>query len=769
MYDGGVRDNVPRHVDVTWSQLVELLTTHRQSSGCAQAPCQDRQCPAKLAHPAWSPVDIGARRRNSEVTAITVGVFDLDHVSSEDRVVEIVDTLDARGLSWIVYSTHSHRDDDICLRLVIPFSRPVLPREWARVRRAIVDELNLPADPSTGDYSRLYMLPDAPSWQREPVAAHRDGQPLDVDALIRRPASVSSAAAVAPSDPDGASTDSGVVTDLGKLAELLRKHTRPENRAIVGRALRGESLAPRGEQDTTLQRLMSTVAFCLPNDTPDDAILHLLRPCFVATDWGEGPDHLAQEALKKLRRARERKIARDAQRAEANRAIDELLGIRVRGDTPAISDEGVEDPDAWSADLVRKDGSRVGDSNEPVEEGGLRNNEANIDLILRKSREWRGKLRFNLVSKKLELHDPPAGISSTDPEGLDVELCTWLQRSPWAKKGINPRPGLVQDVLRQVVRTSSYDPLKEWLESLVWDGTPRVDSFFEQYFGATQDDPEYVRVISRRWLLSAVSRGLQPGEKVDTVLILEGRQGLRKSTAVETLFAPYFCDSKIDITNKDTWMLAGQYWGIELAELEALQGRQRETVKAFFSRRTDTFRPPYGKVNVTTPRRSVFVATTNSKEYLGLDPSGYRRFWPIACTQIDIEALRRDRDQILAEAVAIYRTGEQHWLTDEEAELARAVTAERQEVVGETWQDRIRQWFLSRPAEQRPVHVGMSQILCDVLGIDVSQITRSKEMEAATVLQAMGFGRVRVGPARVRMWSTPSELLTEPRLLHRVA
>lgn len=741
------RDNVPRAEDLTWGQLVELLAgPPRRSNRCSSSPCADRTCPGK-AGPAWSPVEIVGTRSNANVRSVTVAVFDVDKAST-DVVLGMEDRLIERGLAYVMHSTHSHAPPEKwCLRVALRLSRPVKPAEWPKVRAAAIRELELPADPATGDLARIYYLPDSPIGIADPVTEAREGADLDVDALLRRPA----APAVYTPSPEA---EVEVPTDLGELAELLRKHCSPSNRPILARVLRGEPLAKLGEQDVSLQRLMSTAAFCLPNATPDDAVLHLFEPSFAATDWKEGLEHLKREALKKLHRARERKIARDAQRAEASRAISELLGIRTGGGEAApVADEGEDDPAAWTAELLRKDGSRVGDSADPVDE--LKNNESNVALILKHTLQ----LKFNDVSKQLELHNPPPGISSTSPEGLDIELTAWLQRSPWAKKGINPRPGMIADVLRLLVRSCAYDPLREWLEGLSWDGQSRVDSFFERYFGASVDVPEYVKAISRRWLISAVSRGLDPGAKVDTVLILEGRQGLKKSTAVEVLFAPFFCDSKIDITNKDTWQLAGQFWGIELAELEALQGKQRETVKAFFSRRTDTYRPPYGKTNTTTPRRSIFVATTNGDEYLGLDPTGYRRFWPIACRSIDIEALKRDREQLFAEAVALYRAGEQHWLTDDEAELARVATREREEMPNEVWQETIRQWFMQRPTERRPETITTKTALVDIVGIELPRVTKANEMEVAAVLRAMGFEHSRRGQYRVRVWVTPEHVL----------
>ena len=761
-YDGGARDAVPRLAELEWPDLVTLLTTHRASSGCSATPCTDRKCPAKLSFPAWSPVALKAPRRlNENVEAVTAAVFDLDHLTEQQ-----VDVLEFGSLAWLLYSTHSSKPGDICLRLVMPLNRPVKPDEWAAVRSAAITRHAIPADPAVKDLARLYFLPDAPAGT-EPLAAACEGKPLDVDDLLAS-ARTLPAAQITPT-PAAPIDLSQVPVDVQELAKRLRAYVGPANRALVGWVLRGEPLSPRssgpyGGQDAALQALMSTTAFCLPDTTPDDAILHLFRASFAATDWEEGTEHLCQEALKKLQRARQRKAKFDADRLAKNAEVRAKLGIRDTSEATPMDEDAPEDPDAWLNELLwneRRDktGKVVGQD--------LRNCEANVELVLRRAAEWRNVLRFNRVTKKLECTNPPPGMGSSDAEGLDIDLAIWFQRSQYGSLGLRPKPNTVQDVIRQVIRVSGYNPLREYLDGLVWDRTPRVDSFLETYFGAGEDAPEYIRAVSRRWLISFVSRGLTPGTKVDTVLVLEGEQGLKKSTAVEALSAPWFCDSKIDITNKDTWMLAAQFWMIELAELEAMSARTKETLKAFFARRSDTYREPYGRVNATTPRQCVFVATTNSEEYLQVDPSGYRRFWPIACSKIDVAALKRDRDQILAEAVTLQRAGEQHWLTDDEAKLAKEATARRVSAGSEAFSQKLIEWLARMAPEKRPLTVTMLKVLTDAIGLEAQQVTKAREMETAAVLHSLGFKHrtQAFGGARSRVWEVPAALLEQPQMI----
>jgi predicted P-loop ATPase len=238
------------------------------------------------------------------------------------------------------------------------------------------------------------------------------------------------------------------------------------------------------------------------------------------------------------------------------------------------------------------------------------------------------------VSKQLEVEGGPLPRGTNPAEGLDVEIAVWFQRSTLGRVGLLPKPGMVRDVLMQVARANSHDPLRDYLEALKWDGTPRLDDVLtRRYFGA-EGDVEHLRCIGPKWAISAVARALKPGCKVDTVLILEGPQGLKKSTAFRMLGGGWFCDAPIDVNNKDSAALASQFWILELAELDTFRKANTEALKAFLSRNEDTYRPPYGRVNISTPRRCVIVGTTNGDDYLAR-PDGAAALLAGAVPRID--------------------------------------------------------------------------------------------------------------------------------------
>jgi len=217
-----------------------------------------------------------------------------------------------------------------------------------------------------------------------------------------------------------------------------------------------------------------------------------------------------------------------------------------------------------------------------------------------------------------------------------------------------------------------------------------------------------------------------------------------KSTALKTLAEPWFTDEIAELGSKDAAMQTRGVWIIEIAELDSMSRADVSKTKGFISRTADRFRPPYGKRLIESPRQCVFAGSVNHSTYLR-DETGGRRFWPVACTRIFIEALARDRDQLWAEAVARYRAGERWWLDTAELTLAaEQEQADRYE--GDAWEGPISTWIEGRDS------VSIEDIL--MMCLDKTRVARC--------LRVLGWERHKAGPRTRREWRYRPRRVSQP-------
>ncbi|MGA7413376.1 MAG: virulence-associated E family protein [Bryobacteraceae bacterium] len=355
---------------------------------------------------------------------------------------------------------------------------------------------------------------------------------------------------------------------------------------------------------------------------------------------------------------------------------------------------------------------------------------ANAIAALRHAPEWQGVLGFNEfelapMTLRPAPWGPVPGGSWTDHE--DRLTAEWLQR-----KSILVDVSIAAQAVQTVSKDRGFHPIRRYLERNRWDGVERLDQWLSMYLGV--EKTHYAAAVGARWLISAVARVYRPGVKADCCLILEGPQGSKKSTALRTLAVPYFTDELADLGSKDAALQTRGVWIIELSELDTLSRTDVGRIKAFMSRTTDRFRPPYVKRLIESPRQCVFAGSVNHSTYLR-DDTGARRFWPVACGSINIELLSRDRDQ-LAEAKVRFDAASKWWL--ETAELlvdAAAQQADRYD--GDPWEELIARWAEDQPS------VSISDILTRCLDKPKAQWTQVDKNRVARSLRAMGWERYR--------------------------
>lgn len=231
----------------------------------------------------------------------------------------------------------------------------------------------------------------------------------------------------------------------------------------------------------------------------------------------------------------------------------------------------------------------------------------------------------------------------------------------------------LNDAIEQVSSDNAFHPIKLYLESLTWDGVPRIDTFLVDYMGA--EDNAYTREAFRKMLLAAVTRIYEPGRKFDTALVFYSEQGVGKSTLIQRLSKGWFNDSLTNLSGKESYEAIQFAWLVELAELSALRKSDVEAVKNFISKREDTYRGAYARRVKTHKRQCVFFGSTNDDEFLK-DVTGNRRFFPV-----EVKRTRKTRiifepefdaivDQLWAEAMEGYMLGEALTLSDEAEAIA---------------------------------------------------------------------------------------------------
>jgi hypothetical protein len=305
------------------------------------------------------------------------------------------------------------------------------------------------------------------------------------------------------------------------------------------------------------------------------------------------------------------------------------------------------------------------------------------------------------------------------------------------------------DAVSQVAHESPYLPQAEYLMGLRWDGCPRLDLLSSEILHA-KSDPELARDYARCWCVAAVARALEPGCQFDHMLILCGPEGLYKSSFFKVLCAPWFVETTIDPSNKDSHLSMTSTWVLELSELSSIvNARDREAMLSFLTMRDDVWRLSYGKLNTRVKRHSVIVGTTNRQDFISsLD--GARRFWPILVgSEIDIDKLGAWRDQVWAEAVHLHRTkGEPARYLSERAQRDRAAADRAANwTEHDTWHDRLTDWT-SGKAELTTLEAMQH------LGLDAVQQTKQAQMRVAESLKRLGYSRVvrRVGGRTPKIW-----------------
>lgn len=367
----------------------------------------------------------------------------------------------------------------------------------------------------------------------------------------------------------------------------------------------------------------------------------------------------------------------------------------------------------------------------------------------------------------------PGGEEHEFSEQDGTEVAAWIG-SP-DRYMVNLKKDLVLDCVEAIARRRKVHPVREYLTGLKWDGTERLKGMFRRYFSA--EDTPYTQASAKCWLVSAVARILwtdqkvrHNGAQVDFMLVLEGDQGKGKTSAVRVLFgAEWYAEAQESPSSKDFYQALRGRWCVEIGEMDSFSKADVTKVKQAITARFDTYRPSYGRVARSFRRECVFVGTTNETEYLR-DATGARRFLPIRVGTLDLPGILADRDQLWAEAVALFRDGFPWWQLPEDA-----VEQQEERFAEDSWQGVIQKWLTFRmnpdrypsrlnvdampapspadneeakPGAERPKRrtvkwTTTTELLWYALGIDVGKHGRPEQMRVAHIMKRLGWANER--------------------------
>lgn len=420
-------------------------------------------------------------------------------------------------------------------------------------------------------------------------------------------------------------------------------------------------------------------------------------------------------------------------------AIARQLGQPVAQRQPNQGEKTPPKPAAplWVEQLIRSD------------KGVIINNAFNIRLILDNDPAWQGVLAYCDFSYRLLKRRAPDVPEFTAGEWEDADtarLEIWLTH----RYGFKPGQKDIASALVASAQGRRFHPVREYLEGLKWDGQSRLDKWMFQLYGAEsigndkESGREYIRLVSRYFLISAVAR-VMPAKngkpnKVDTMLILQGDQGIKKSTSIAKLFGDWFSDSPVPIGDKDAYQNIQGVWGQEMAELDSFNKAESTAAKQFITQQIDRYRPSYGHNAQTFPRQTLFVGTTNQDVFLK-DYTGNRRYWPVLVKRVDIEGLQVFRDQLWAEAMHAYQNGERWW-ADGPAEEQLFINEQDSRMQGDPWETKLQDYLHVATKD----YFTAAELLEECIGKPLGTQNKADENRLGPIMQSLGWkhGRKRI-------------------------
>jgi predicted P-loop ATPase len=650
----------------------------------------------------------------------------------------------------VLYTTWNHAPACPRFRIVLELSRSVSPDDYALLYRAIKARAKSAKhliDESCANVSRRWFIPSHREDQEYISRSVTIASPLDVDRMLA----------------DIVQADAQHVQRVTMYSEQSRPQNTKEKRGIAWVELSAcmtIKSAPEGTRDSVLTRYTRTVGGLVANGWILRSTAHAMLLSAILSNNGDPVsdsakidrmlDAGAKYPIDLPERDNVRQL-RPIKQFPAERNVD-VLANALRATTTQKEGQTFQEPITVYHDEERTwyDLLTKGDS------GTLESTTANLLVLLANMGEFRGVFSFNrrsgaaILSRALPTIAGVQSPSTSYPRNLTDDDFTsvkaFFEASEMALRfGVDT----IASAIGFTARSHSFDPVEDYLNRLSWDGVPRLDTWLYTACGVISTP--YAMSVGRKWLISGVARGLKPGCKVDTMLVLEGGQGTRKSTLLsalmpdETLFVDHLpeLDQHIQVVEQ----IRGP-WLVEVAELDAFGKADETKIKQFLSTQKDRYTAKYKRTAEEVPRSVFFAGTTNKHEWIK-DSTGGRRFWPISIddnAKLDVDWVRANRDQLWAEAVNAFKLNEAWWLSDTEEDHAKIEQSSR--IASDPWQSMVAKYAEGRES------VSVESVLADVCEIKVSQLSHNDRRRVTSILGALGYRseQVRIDGKRVYRW-----------------
>lgn len=580
-----------------------------------------------------------------------------------------------------LYSTHKHSAETPRYRLIIPLDRPVSSEEYMAIGRWVAGEIGIEMfDDTTYDPSRLMYWPST-SKGAEYVYREQQGEWMCADLVLANytdwrdssswPYSVRTREKVErqKTEAEDPTCKSGIIGAFCRsytVTEAIEKFL-PNHYTTCDTD--GRYTYKHGSSSAGLIIYDNKFAY---SHHATDPICGMLVNAFdlVRIHLYGSQDEKAREdtpvtALPSFLAMSELASADDAVRKVV--VAERMESARndfssAAADGPEQSTAPDSDPEEWLSAL------------EVTKKGVVKATASNIRIILENDPRLKGCFAYNeFTHRPVVLKDLPWRKKDGNGEDCLREVDDSGLRAYFETTYDIVASSKIQDALNLIIERNGYHPIKDYLNTRVWDGVRRVDTLFCDYLGV--EDTPYSRATARKSLVAAVARIFEPGVKYDYVPIIVGEQGIGKSTLLRKLGRSWFSDTFKMNEGKDMYEQLQGVWIIEIGELDGLRKAEVETIKLYISKQWDTFRPAYARRVEVFKRQCVFFGTTNEEQFLR-DSTGNRRFLPLRTGEAepakDVFALDDDTvSQIWAEAVALYRKGESLYLVGEVEGIAR--------------------------------------------------------------------------------------------------